>query len=195
MLHVQQYYSSSTTAEAVRSAYSILPTDPPTEPPTVYSSAAARKTTEVVAAMFFFYDLPRGRVLSTLPACRVRRWDAQPYYSSSSTAEAAPTAPEPTTHHVCTAVQQDVRQQYVSAFMRRLCCCIVLRFPCFFPAISGTGDDSFRRSPLVEVGVGARSFAHKTLCRVGRAWRSRAAAGGRMALWTAVPKRGILKQT
>ena len=44
-------------------------------------------------------------------------------------------------------------------------------------AISGTGDGPFRRSPLVEVGVGARSFADKRLCamwggRAAVAWRS-----------------------
>ena len=66
------------------------------------------------------------------------------------------------------------------------------------PAILGVGDGSFRRSPLVQVGVGGRSFADKTLFRVGRAWRGRAAArhaGGRVALGRAVPKRGILKPT
>ena len=31
------------------------------------------------------------------------------------------------------------------------------------PAISGIGDGSFRRSPLVEVGVGGRSFDDKIL--------------------------------
>ena len=42
------------------------------------------------------------------------------------------------------------------------------------PALSGTGDGSFRRSPLVEFGVGARFFADKTLCRrVRPAWRGR----------------------
>ena len=60
------------------------------------------------------------------------------------------------------------------------------------PATWGTGDGSFRRSLLVEVGVGARSFADKTLCRVRRARRGRAAARGRVALGRAVPKRGIL---
>ena len=62
------------------------------------------------------------------------------------------------------------------------------------PAIWETGDGSFRCSPLVEVGVGARSFADKTLCRVGRAWRGRAAASGRVALGRAVPKRDVLKR-
>ena len=64
------------------------------------------------------------------------------------------------------------------------------------PAISGTGDGSFRRSPLVEFGVGARSFADNTLYgRVGRAWSGHAAAGGPVALGRAVPKRGILKHS
>ena len=53
--------------------------------------------------------------------------------------------------------------------------------------IGDRGRRSFRRSPLVEVGVGARSCADNTLCRVGRAWR------GRVALRRAVPKWGILK--
>ena len=35
------------------------------------------------------------------------------------------------------------------------------------PDISGTGDGFFRRSPLAEFGVGARSFAIKTLCGRG----------------------------
>ena len=48
--------------------------------------------------------------------------------------------------------------------MQALCCCIVLGFPCFFhvlrsPTISGTGDGCFRRSPLVEFGVEAPTFA------------------------------------
>ena len=62
------------------------------------------------------------------------------------------------------------------------------------PAISGTGDGSFRRLPPVEVGVGPHSFAEKTLCRVGRVWRGRAEAGGRVALGRAALKRGVLKQ-
>ena len=47
------------------------------------------------------------------------------------------------------------------------------------PAISGTGDGSFRRSPLAEFGVGARSFAANTLCcRVGRVWSGRSRGRG-----------------
>ena len=34
------------------------------------------------------------------------------------------------------------------------------------PAISGAGDGSFRRSPLVEFGVGARSFAMRPCAAV-----------------------------
>ena len=81
--------------------------------------------------------------------------------------------------------------------MERVVFCIVLGFPCFFdpPPYRGTGDGSFRRSPLAEFGVGARPFADETLCRrVGQAWRGRATTGGPVALGRAVPKRGIPKQ-
>ena len=51
------------------------------------------------------------------------------------------------------------------------------------PATSGTGNGSFRRSPLAEFGVGARSFAGDTeSCCVGRTWRGRAAAGAPVAI-------------
>ena len=54
-----------------------------------------------------------------------------------------------------------------------------------FPAIPGTGDSSFRRSPLAELGTGARSFAAVTEgCCVERVWRGRAAAGGPVAIGT-----------
>ena len=54
---------------------------------------------------------------------------------------------------------------------------ISMRFHVFTnPALPWTGDGSFRRSPLVEFGVEARTFALKTLCRVGRAWHGRAVA-------------------
>ena len=44
---------------------------------------------------------------------------------------------------------------------------------------------------MVEVDAGARSFTDGTLCRVGRAWRARAAAGGRLAPGRAVRERGM----
>ena len=51
------------------------------------------------------------------------------------------------------------------------------------PAISGTGDGSFRRSPLAEFGVGARYFAGDTEgCCVERAGRGRTAAGSPVAI-------------
>ena len=51
----------------------------------------------------------------------------------------------------------------------------------------------FPRSSLAEFAVGARSCADDPeCCCVGRAWHGRAAAGGRVALGRAVPKRGIL---
>ena len=58
----------------------------------------------------------------------------------------------PRTHHVQQR-SRDVQRQYVSSFMQTLCCCIVVGLPCFpmflrSPAISETGDGSFRRSPL-----------------------------------------------
>ena len=96
------------------------------------------------------------------------------YSSSTTTAEAARTAPaHPSTP--CKAAQQHIRQQCVSSSMQRLLLhrsgiSMFLRSP----ALSGTGDGSFRRSPLVEFGVGARFFADKTLCRrVRPAWRGR----------------------
>ena len=68
----------------------------------------------------------------------------------------------------------------------------------FFPgdrAIRPPGG-SFRRPPLAEFGVGARSFADDTMgCRVGRAWRGRAAAGRPAAHRRAGASRGILKET
>ena len=65
-----------------------------------------------------------------------------------------------------------------------------------YPAISGTGDGSFLRPPLAELGVGARSFVDKALCcHVGRAWRGRAAAGVLVAHGRASAFRGILKPT
>ena len=76
----------------------------------MYSVAAARITAareyahaEVGSASLCFQDPARGRVLSTFPACRVRRWDVQQYYSSTNnycevTAEVARTALGPQTH-------------------------------------------------------------------------------------------------
>ena len=47
------------------------------------------------------------------------------------------------------------------------------------PATRSRGGTSFPRLPLAELGGGARSFAGGTKsCCVGRAWHSRAAAGG-----------------
>ena len=89
------------------------------------------------------------------------------------------------THHnhpPCTAAQQYAQQAAVREYVQRLLPHRI-GFSMFSrsPAISGTRG-FFRCSPLVEFGVGARSFADKTLCRrVGRAWRGRAAAGGRVA--------------
>ena len=41
-----------------------------------------------------------------------------------------------------------------------------------YPALSGTGDGSSRRSAFAECWFGARSFANQTMwCRVRRAWR------------------------
>ena len=72
-------------------------------------------------------------------------------------------------------------------------------FPCFYdpPPYRGPGTAPFDApsSPLAEFGVSARSFAGDPEgCCVGRAWRGRAAADGRVELGRAVPKRGILKQ-
>ena len=78
------------------------------------------------------------------------------------------------------------------------CCCIVQGLPCFYdpPPYRGSGTAHFdaRFDRGTSSLVGARSFADKTYryVRVGRAWRGRAAAGGRVALGRAVPKRGIL---
>ena len=82
-------------------------------------------------------------------------------------------------HLPCTAARQQV-QQCSSTLMRSLLLYrigISMFLPS--PAISGTGDGSFRLSPLAEFGVGARSSADKTLCgRVGRPWRSCRGADG-----------------
>ena len=57
-------------------------------------------------------------------------------------------------------------------------------------------EGSFRCPPLGEFGVGAFSFADYTLyCHVWRAWRGLAAAGGPVALGTAVPARDMLKRS
>ena len=58
------------------------------------------------------------------------------------------------------------------------------------------GSETFRRSPLAEFDVGARSFADNTLLcrRVARAWRGRAASGGAVAHGRTVPKWGILNR-
>ena len=73
-------------------------------------------------------------------------------------------------------------------------------FPCFYglPPYRGPGTAPFDafRSLLAELGLGARSFAGAPEgCCLGRAWHSRAAAGGRVALGRAIPKRGILNFT
>ena len=51
--------------------------------------------------------------------------------------------------------------------------------PCFNdpPPYGGQGAAPFSTLPDVEFGFGARTFADKTLCRVGRAWRGRVALG------------------
>ena len=69
-------------------------------------------------------------------------------------------------------------------------------FPIFLrlPDKSGAGDGPFQRSPIVESGVEARTFANKTWCREERAYHGRAVAGARVALGGAVPRMGILKQ-
>ena len=77
------------------------------------------------------------------------------------------------------------------------CCCAVLGFPCLYDALTyrAAGRVPFDPSRMSRFSVGARSFAYKTLCRVGFGWRGRAAAGGRVAFGRAVPKQGVLKQT
>ena len=72
-------------------------------------------------------------------------------------------------------------------------------FPCYSdpPLCQGPGTAPFDapRSPPAEFGVGAFSFAGDPEgCCMGRAWRGRAAAGGRVGLGRAVPKRGMVKQ-
>ena len=59
----------------------------------------------------------------------------------------------------------------------------------------GSETVPFRRFPLAESGVGARSFAGDPEgCCVERAWHVLAAAGGPVVLVRAVEKPGILKQ-
>ena len=125
---------------------------------------------------------------------------------SRTTAEAARTAPDPPTHPPkdsrCTAAQQGrtaAVREFVHAHVIMLLHRIEISmfFACFtVPRHIADRDGSFRPSPLAEFGVGARSFAGDTEgCCVGQAWHGRAAAGGRVALGRAVPKRGILTPT
>ena len=128
--------------------------------------------------------------------------------SSSTAAEEARTAPDPPTHSLkdapCTAAQQgrtaEMREFVHADVMLPHRIGIFMFFsPCFYDPSPhrrpGTGHFDAPRSPLTEFGVGARSFAGDPEgCCVGRAWRGRAAADGRVELGRAVPKRGILKQ-
>ena len=149
-------YSSTTSVVLQQKQHKQHPTHGRTDPPSLYSSAAARAAAvrknvmqRLFAESLCFYDAPRRRVLTTLPACRVRLWDVQQYYSSGTAAEAARTAPDPPTHPPrnppCTPAQQDVQQQYVSSFMQTLCCLHRIGISCVFsvflrsPAISGPG--------------------------------------------------------
>ena len=77
------------------------------------------------------------------------------------------------------------------------CFCVVLGFPCLYdaPPNRAAGTVPFDPPRLLRFGVGARSFAYKTLCRVGYGWRGRSAAGGRVAFGRTVPKRDVLTQT
>ena len=59
-----------------------------------------------------------------------------------------------------------------------------------FPGDRATSprEGTFPRPPLAKLDCGAHCFAGNTEgCRGGRAWRDRAAAGGRVALGRAVP--------
>ena len=57
------------------------------------------------------------------------------------------------------------------------------------PARSGSGDGSFRRSPPVDEGLGARSFtADKTFCHIDGTWHGCPVSGGPVAPGRAVPK-------
>ena len=97
-----------------------------------------------------------------------------------------------------TAVRGYVHAQVAVCVVEQLCVRYGIGIKMFLrpPAISETGDGSFRRFTLIEFDIiKAHSFADKTLCRrVGRAWRGRLAAVGPLVLGKAVPKRGILKQ-
>ena len=134
-------------------------------------------------------------------------------YSSSTTAEAARAAPDQPPHPPkdprCTATAQHAAGKYsrsvrefvdADVIMLLRCLGISMLFPCFYdpPPYRGPRTAPFDapRSPLAEFGVGARSFAGdpEGFC-VGRAWHGRAAAGDRVALGRAVPKRGILEAT
>ena len=62
--------------------------------------------------------------------------------------------------------------------------------------ICHTPETSFRRPPLAELGVGARSFAGDTEgCCGGRLGRSRAATGGRVALGNSRSPKSVLHPT
>ena len=102
----------------------------------------------------------------------------------------------PRTHHIQQAVREFVHADVTLLYRIG----ISMSFPCFHHPSPyrgpGTSPVDGPRSPLAEFGVGARSFTGDPEgCCVGRAWHCRAAAGGRVALGRAFPKRGILYTT
>ena len=210
-------YSSTTSVVLQKKQQHVrTASDPRTHPPTVYSSAAARTAAvrknvhAEVAVSLCLYDSPRQRPLTTLPACRVRRWGVQQYYSSSSTAAVVSSSSTPEAARSTRAndpptqgppiMYSSAAGTYSSSMLVRSCKRYVAAsywdfhvFPC---GRSGTALFDAPRSPLAEFGVNARSFAGDPEgCCVGRAWYGRAAAGVRVALGRAVPKRGFLKPT
>ena len=106
----------------------------------------------------------------TYPPTRMHH--EQQYYRRSTYNIRPPTMYSIATRRAA-AVREFVHVDSEVVFMTRIGISVVFRSP----AISGTGNGSSIRSPLVGFCVGVLSFANRTLCRVGWAWRGRAAAG------------------
>ena len=138
-------------------------------PPTVYSNAAVRKNVQrSLPHLAFFrclaatgpYDAPR--TLSLALGCTAVLQQKQ--HAQHPTHRPI----HPRTHPVQHRSRTYSSSTWVCSCRRYLCCCIVLGFNIFSmltlsPAVSGTRDGSFRRSPLVEVVVEAFTFADKDL--------------------------------
>ena len=193
------YTSSSTSSVVLQQKQNVQqPTHGPTHPPCIAAQQHVQQQyvitfTQRCCIVVVFLRCPTGTGPFDAPRMSSSALECTPVLQQKQHVQHPNHAKRPTMYSTAAGRTAAVRE----SFMRRLSCCIVLGFPCFPmflqpPAISGTADSSFRCSPLVEFG--GRTVADETLCRVGRVWYGRAAAGGRVALGRAVPKRGMLKQ-